>query len=63
MVSRKLKLESNELPYIKGYLHEQIEQNNPPDFGYPENHLLDVGNVSHRIESSFEIATRQRNIA
>ena len=63
MVSRKLKLESNELPYIKGYLHEQIEQSILPDFGYPENHLPDVSNVSHKIESSFAIATRQRNIS
>ena len=63
MVSRKVKTESNETPYIKGYLHEQIEQRNFPDFGYPENHLPDVGNVSHKIESSFAIATQQRNIS
>lgn len=61
MVARVLKELSEDDLYVKGYLHDRIEAEPQVDYGYPQNHLPDVGIASRNMESSLSIAKRQRS--
>jgi len=40
-------------PYIRGYFSDRIRNGEQPDYGYPENHLPEVGDAVMSVVSGF----------
>lgn len=59
MVSRKLKPETDDDCYIKGFLHDQIEAGIFPNYRLPPTRLPDVPDgATMEVESMFMVARR-----
>ena len=42
--------------FVHGFLHDQIENGEFPDYGYPHNHLPPVTSAPEEMTSCFELA-------
>jgi hypothetical protein len=56
LVTRKLKEELLGDMFVHGFLHDQIENGEFPDYGYPHNHLPPVTSAPEEMTSCFELA-------